>query len=83
MKGVLSRILKLKKKKKKKDVFGSTLSKAALWVTFLTKGWTVTHFEIKKKKTYLQILREWRGAGALDKQIDEMLQGSVFFFSPR
>ena len=35
-----------------------------------------------KKKTSLQILRAWRGVGALDKQIDEMLQGSVFFYSP-
>ena len=51
-------------------------------VSFLTKGCTVTYFEILKK-TSLQILRALRGAGALDKQIDKMLQGSAFFYSPR
>ena len=56
-------------------------------VSFLTKGYTVTYFEILKK-TSLQILRASRrggggGGATLDKQIDKMLQSSVFFYSPR
>ena len=52
-------------------------------VSFLTKGCTVTYFEMKKKDVFANFESVKGGGGALDKQIDEMLQGSVFFYSSR
>ena len=51
-------------------------------VSFLTKGCTVTYFNIKRKDVFANF-ESVKGGGALDKQIDKMLQGSVFFYSPR
>ena len=52
-------------------------------VSFLTKGCTVTYFEIKKDVFANFESVKGGGGGTLDKQIDKMLQGSVFFYSPR
>ena len=53
-------------------------------VSFLTKGCTVTYFEIKKKDVFANFESVKGGGGeAPDKQIDEMLQDTVFFYSYR